>query len=79
MIVSRSYNNSPQRTQRTQRSVIMAASYGKVKQLRTRMTRIGRIVTDICVSVSSAQSVFYRNSSAFICVHLRLKSVIGGT
>ncbi len=25
-----------------------------------------------CVSVSSAQSVFYRNPSAFICVHLRL-------
>jgi len=27
---------------------------------RTRMTRIGRIFTDPCASVSSAQSVFYR-------------------
>ncbi|VVB97833.1 Uncharacterised protein [uncultured archaeon] len=40
----------------------------------TRMTRIGRIFTDnLCASVSSVQSVFYRNCvSAFICVHLRL-------
>jgi hypothetical protein len=46
-------------------------------QLRfgTRMTRIRRIFTDPCVSVSSAQSVFYRRISAFICVHLRLISV----
>jgi hypothetical protein len=28
-----------------------------------------------CVSASSAQSVFYRRLSAFICVHLRLISV----
>jgi len=35
-------------------------------QYRTRMTRIGRIFTDIyypCVSASSAQSVFYRSDS----------------
>ncbi len=45
------------------------------KQHRTRITRIGRIFTDPCASVSSAQSVFNRNpsgASAFICVHLRL-------
>jgi hypothetical protein len=41
-------------------------------RFRTRMTRIARIFTDPCVSVSSAQSVFYFNPSAFICVHLRL-------
>jgi len=42
---------------------------------RTLMTQIGRIFTDPCTSVSSAQSVFYRNpsgASAFICVHPRL-------
>ncbi len=33
------------------------------------MTRIARIFTDLC---ASAQSVFYRNPSAFICVYLRL-------
>ncbi len=41
---------------------------------RTRMTRIGRIFTDTnpCASVSSVQSVFYRDASAFIHVHLLL-------
>ena len=38
----------------------------------TRMTRIARIITDLRVSASSAQSAFYRNPSAFIRVHLRL-------
>ncbi len=54
-------------------------------QNRTRMTRIGRILTDNfnpCESVSSVQSVFHLNSivnrvSALICVHLRLILVKG--
>jgi len=37
-----------------------------------RGTRIGRIFTDPCLSVSSVQSVFHRAPSAFICVHPRL-------
>ena len=41
-------------------------------QYRTRMTRIARIFTDPCASASSVQSVFHLNTSAFICVHLRL-------
>ena len=53
------------------------------KRIRTRMTRIGRIFTDIlnpCVSVSSVLSVFLHTKmieriSAFICVHLRLISL----
>jgi hypothetical protein len=32
----------------------------QTKRYGTRMTRIGRIYTDPCVSASSAQSVFYR-------------------
>jgi hypothetical protein len=39
---------------------------------RTRMTRIARIFTDPCASVSSAQSVFYCTLPGFICVHPRL-------
>gem|GEM_PF-4763785 len=35
-------------------------------------TRIARIFTDPCASPSSAQSVFHRIPSAFICVYLRL-------
>ncbi len=65
---------SPQSTQRAQSSAIPVTTYEKAapSRLRTRMTRIARIFTDPCVSASSAQSVFYRNPSAFICVHLRL-------
>ena len=60
-------------------------------RFRTRMTRIGRIFTDIfdgCAfwfnssdnkpqrpQRTQSRSVFYRNPSAFICVHLRLISV----
>jgi hypothetical protein len=60
--------------QSTQSSAIPVTTYEKAAplRLRTRMTRIARIFTDPCVSASSAQSVFYRNPSAFICVHLRL-------
>ncbi len=57
-----------------ERRLIFAFYYEKVfpQRYRTRMTRIRRIFTDNfnpCVSVSSAQSVFYRIShpSAFIC------------
>ena len=64
-----------------ERRLIFAFYYEKVfpQRYRTRMTRIRRIFTDNfnpCVSVSSAQSVFYRIShpSAFICVHLRFIS-----
>jgi hypothetical protein len=38
----------------------------------TQMTRIARISTDLRAPVSSVQTVFYRNPSAFICVYLRL-------
>jgi hypothetical protein len=76
---------SPQRAQRTQRTqsavTILSIRYEKalLQRIRTRMTLIGRIFTDIfnpCVSVSSVQSVFHPNKivkhvSAFICVHLR--------
>ncbi len=62
----------------------------RLSELRTRMTRIGRIFTDTinpCASASSVQSVFHhsfsgmkptcKKVSAFICVHLRfLKKVI---
>ena len=84
-IFPRSYcNNSPQSSQRTQRSVIMAPWYGNAQRLRTR---IMRIFTDLCVSASTVapvdvahtygsrhtwRSVFHHNPSAFICVHLRL-------
>ena len=56
-------------------------------QCRTRITRIGRIFTDSCVSVSSVQSVFYHvcfslkkqatetEVSAFICVHPRFLKI----
>ena len=56
-------------------------------QCRTRITRIGRIFTDPCVSVSSVQSVFYHvcfslkkpasetEVSAFICVHPRFLKI----
>ena len=54
------------------------------QRIRTQMTRIGRIFTDIlyqCASASSVQSVFssdkiVKQISAFICVHLRLISLI---
>ncbi len=66
------FANEPQRTQRAQRFFKRIAPQ---KTQRTRMIRIGRIFTDVlnpCASVSSVQSVFYRNASAFICVHPRL-------
>ncbi len=43
-----------------------------LSRLRTRMTRIARIFTDIFNPCVSAQSVFHYIPSAFICVHLRL-------
>jgi len=33
------------------------------------MTRIWRIYTDLCVSVSSVQSVFYIKNKKFIMIH----------
>ncbi len=65
---------SPQSTQRSQSLAIPANAYEPAPPSRrgTRMTRIARIFADQCASVSSAQSAFYRNPSAFICVHLRL-------
>ncbi len=70
-------NLSPQRAQRTQSAAAtIALWYGIATQrIRTRMTQIARIFTDIidpCESASSAQSVFHYIPSAFICVHLRL-------
>jgi hypothetical protein len=68
---------SPQSTQRSQSYAIPATASEPAPPSRrgTRMTRIGRIFTDSRASVSSVASVasvFYRNPSAFICVHLRL-------
>ena len=70
----------------TEENPPLRALYEKILKERfgTRMSRIGRIFTDIlnpCVSVSFAQSVFYPNKivkqiSAFICVYLRLISLI---
>jgi len=61
-------------SQSTQSFAIPATTYETAPPSRrgTRMTRIAQIFTDPCVSASSALSVFYRNPSAFICVHLRL-------
>ena len=81
--------NSPQRAQSSQRSFLpFEIESEKILQERngTRMTRIGRIFTDPRVSVSSAQSVFYRDHSpmknpllsAFICVDPRLINRAGG-
>jgi len=55
----------------TQSSAIPANKHETAPPSRrgTRMMRIGRIFTD---PSASAQSVFYRNPSAFICVYLRL-------
>ncbi|MDP2766673.1 MAG: DUF1016 N-terminal domain-containing protein [Candidatus Methanoperedens sp.] len=50
----------------------LAPMVREIGWFRTRITRIGRIFTDPCASVSSAQSVFHCIPSAFICVHLRL-------
>lgn len=60
--------------QRTQNFTIPVNKYEKVtvSRFRTQMTRIAQIFTDPCASVSSAQSAFYRDPSALICVHLRL-------
>jgi hypothetical protein len=68
--------------QRVQSSGIFNKFYEKTvtPRRRTRMTRIGRIFTDIfnpCVSESSAHSAFHPKNpnnhvSAFIRVHLRL-------
>jgi len=58
--------------QRTQSSAFTTNEEAVPSRLRTRMTRIARIFTDPCASASSAQSVFHRIPSAFICVHLRL-------
>jgi hypothetical protein len=65
---------SPQSTQRAQSSAIPVSTYETAapSRFRTRMTRIARIFTDPCASVSSMQSVFHSITSAFICVHLRL-------
>jgi hypothetical protein len=79
--------NSPQRAQSSQRLILpFGFERGKILQPRngTRMTRIGRIFTDLCVSVSSAQSVFYCSHSrvnphpAFISVHSLLINCFGG-
>ena len=79
---------SPQRAQSSQRSFLpFEIESEKILQEQngTRMTRIGRIFTDSRVSVSSAQSVFYRNHSrmknplsAFMCVDPRLINRAGG-
>ncbi|CAG0998943.1 hypothetical protein METP1_02751 [Methanosarcinales archaeon] len=60
--------------QTTQSASITATLYEREQQQRpgTQMTRIRRIFTYTRASASSAQSVFHRNPSAFICVHLRL-------
>jgi hypothetical protein len=65
---------SPQSTQRSQSSAIPATAYEQAppSQRGTRMTQIRRIFTDMRAAVSSVASVFNRNPSAFICVHLRL-------
>jgi hypothetical protein len=65
---------SPQSTQCSQSSAVPAIAYEPAPPSRrgTRMTRIGRIFTDLRASVSSVASIFYRIPSAFICVHLRL-------
>ncbi len=68
-------NLSPQRTQSV--VTIFLLWYEKVLTLlhRTRMARFSRSSMDNfnpCESVSSAQSVFHHQKSAFICVHLRL-------
>ncbi len=65
---------SPQSTQRSQSATIPVTAYETAPPSRrgTRMTQIRRIFTDPRASVSSAQSVFHRNPSAFIRVHLRL-------
>jgi hypothetical protein len=72
-------NNELRRTQNELRhsSDIPVTRYETVSSslFRTRMTRIARIFTDTRASVSYEQSVFYRNPSAFICVHLRLMCV----
>ena len=54
-----------------QRAAIPTTTYemGLPSRQGTRMKQIGRIYTDPC---ASAQSVFHRHSSAFICVHPRL-------
>jgi len=59
---------SPQSTQRSQSYAIPATTYETAPLSRrgTRMTQIGRILTDLRASVSSVQSVFHRNPSAFI-------------
>ena len=64
---------SPQSTQRSQSLAIPATAYEPAppSRRRTRMTRIARIFTDLRASVSSVQSVFYRNPSAFYCIHPR--------
>jgi hypothetical protein len=59
-------------SQRTQSSEVPMCETALRQRLRTRMTRIARIFTDPCASALSAQSVFYRNPSAFIRVNLRL-------
>jgi len=61
---------SPQSMQRSQSSAIPVTSYEKSAASRFR-TRIARIFTDPCASVSSAQSVFYLNPTAFISLYLK--------
>ncbi|MCZ7402262.1 MAG: hypothetical protein O8C61_08575 [Candidatus Methanoperedens sp.] len=60
--------------QRSQSFAIPATAYEPAPPSRrgTRMTRIGRIFTDMHESASSIASILYRIPSAFICVHLRL-------
>ena len=51
--------------------------YAKILQLRfgTRMTRIRRIFTDPCVSVSSVQSVFYRRPVNYISAFINAETL----
>ncbi|MCD4810330.1 MAG: hypothetical protein K8R17_10600, partial [Methanosarcinales archaeon] len=68
--------NSPQSSQRTQSTAILATLFENVQQqrIKTRITRLRQIFTNNQRSfASSAQSMFHSNPSAFIYVHLRLK------
>jgi hypothetical protein len=63
---------SPQSAQRAQRIAIPVTRYEKAapSRLRTQMTRITRIFTDTCISISSVLSLSYRNPSEFITLYL---------
>jgi hypothetical protein len=70
-VFSRKYCvNSPQSSQRTQSTAILAILFENVQQqrIKTRITRFRQIFTDNQrASASSAQSMFHSNPSAFIC------------